>query len=121
MTGNAASDSHHLTRYSGIGIYAPGKLWEAQTNAQAKTNQDAALAKVADDEQIIVVVDGKTGEVRECGNYSGYCASIQPWTKAVEGAPVKLSKHADEVNAAAEPDNAVADGSDPKSMTAPKK
>jgi hypothetical protein len=121
MTSNAASDSHHHTRYSGIGIYAPGKLWEAQVNAQAKANQDPALAKVGDDEQIIVVVDGKTGEVRECGNHSGYCASIQPWAKAVEGAPVKLLKHADEADAAAEPDSAVADGSDPKSMTAPKK
>ncbi len=116
MTSTAASDGHNHSRYTGIGIYSPGKLWQEQANAQTKTNQDPALAKIADDEHIIVVVDGKTGEVRECGNYSGYCASIQPWSKMVEGAPVKLSKHADEANTVAEPNNAVPEKPEDKSQ-----
>ena len=116
MTNDAAPDSPQHGRYSGIGIYAPSKLWAEQTAAQPKAKQDLKLATVADDEQIIVVVDGKTGEVRECGNYSGYCASIQPWTKVVETGPVKLAKHADEVDAAraANLDKAEADNTDAK-------
>lgn len=122
MTSNTASDVHQHSRYAGIGIYSPGKLWGAQESAQAKAHQDPALAKLSDDEQIIVVVDSRTGEVRECGNYSGYCASIQPWTNAVEGAPVKLSKHSDEANdTAAQPDNAVANDADAKPQAAPTK
>jgi len=97
MASNTAADARQHGRYAGIGIYAPGKLWGAQVNAEGQAKQDPARAKLIDDDAIIVVVDGKTGEVRECGNYSGYCAAIQPWTKAVETGPVKLSKHASDV------------------------
>jgi len=82
--------------YAGIGIYAPGKLWAQIVPADGEAKQDPALAKRSDDEAVIVVVDSRTGEVRECGNLSGYCASIQPWNKAVRGAPISLTKHADE-------------------------
>ncbi len=50
---------------------------------------DAALPKVAgkaglaDDEQVIVVVDSDTGEIRQCGALSGYCVGMRPWDHGV--------------------------------------
>ncbi len=58
--------------------------------------KSAAAATAADDEHVIVVVDSQTGEVRECGDYSGLCVSLNPWTKAVareQASPVTLTKH----------------------------
>ena len=100
MPNAGVSESAKHGRYSGIGLYAPGKLWSEIAPADGEAKRDPALARRADDEQIIVVVDSRTGEVRECGNYSGYCVSIPPWARIVDGAPVKLNKHADEVEAA---------------------
>jgi hypothetical protein len=62
-----------------------------------KPPADPTSATTADDEHVIVVVDSQTGEIRECGDYSGVCASFNPWTRAIAGeqaAPVKLTKHA---------------------------
>jgi len=87
-------------RYLGIGVFSAGQLWSKIVVRGAAA--DASSATTADDEHVIVVVDSQTGEVRECGDYSGVCASLNPWTKAVAPEhlmPVKLSKHAAELAA----------------------
>lgn len=69
---------------------------------------DAAAAKLEDDKHIIVVVDSHTGEVRQCGDFSGVCVAMNPWARegSRSATPVKLKKHAadlaaeDEANAA---------------------
>jgi hypothetical protein len=100
---NAPSDHHG--RYVGIGVFSVGPLW-SQMTVSTKSN-DPAAAKIADDEHVIVVVDSQTGEIRECGDYSGHCVSMNPWTRAIapeQITPVKLQKHASELEA----DDAVA-------------
>ncbi|MEO6040308.1 MAG: hypothetical protein ABIP41_00215 [Croceibacterium sp.] len=53
---------------------------------------DPAAATIADDEHVIVVVDSITGEVRQCGDHSGYCVAMKPWSGG--SSPAMLSKHA---------------------------
>jgi hypothetical protein len=67
-------------RYVGIGVYAVGNLWSKMADEGAPS--DKTKAALADDEHVIVVVDSDTGEVRECGDYSGRCVGMNPWTKA---------------------------------------
>jgi len=58
---------------------------------------DPAAATIADDEHVIVVIDSHTGEVRQCGDHSGYCVAMNPWNGAGSGVPAlpaKLVKHA---------------------------
>lgn len=87
-------------RYIGLGTYSAGALWSKMAlTGQAKS---VTAATPADDEHVIVVVDSQTGEVRECGDYSGVCVGLNPWTKAVatpQIAPVTLTKHLGEVGA----------------------
>lgn len=84
------SDAHG--RYLELGTFAAGQLW-SQMKVAAPTAPDAAT--VADDEHVIVVVDSRTGEVRQCGDLSGFCVRSNPWTKSdVPQAPVALAKHA---------------------------
>jgi hypothetical protein len=82
-------------RYAGIGVFAVGELWaEIAGAAQPK---EAATARLADDEHIIVVVDSRTGEVRQCGDHSGYCVAMNPWSgpAGLRGTvPVALARHA---------------------------
>ncbi|HYE48774.1 MAG TPA: hypothetical protein VEB20_04240 [Azospirillaceae bacterium] len=91
-------------RYAGIGHYAPGPLWAQVTRSAPK---NAAAARLDDDEQIIVVLDTHSGEVRQCGNLSGHCISLNPWSRSLgadQQAPLPLAKHASELDAeAAEP------------------
>ena len=91
MTGPAAKSQE---RYTGIGIYNTDRLWPEIVGSSAKA--DAAIAKLSDDSQIIVVVDGRTGEVRQCGNYSGFCVTMSPWSndRVLVTAPTKLKRHA---------------------------
>lgn len=84
---------HRGDRYQGVGIYTPGALWDRQ--AAAGPPADAASATLADDEQVIVVVDSQTGEIRQCGNLSGRCIAYNPWTGTP--APVRLTAHAAEL------------------------
>ena len=80
-------------RYSGVGVFDAGRLW-SQLNVP-KSADDLA-ATIADDEHIIVVLDNRTGEIRECGDYSGRCVSFNPWTKAIDRAqqaPAVVVKH----------------------------
>jgi hypothetical protein len=90
---------HHAGgRYQGIGIYPADALWSRLTASDANKDQTRALR--ADDGQIIVVVDSRTGEIRQCGNLSGYCVNMNPWTGplgADRSAPIGLSKHAEEL------------------------
>ncbi|MFA6116991.1 MAG: hypothetical protein WC729_23535 [Sphingomonas sp.] len=81
-------------RYAGIGLYAADPLW-SQMKVADKT-KDQSSATTADDQTIIVVVDSETGEVRQCGNMSGYCVGMNPWTGPLgkeRSAPASLSKH----------------------------
>ena len=92
-------------RYAGIGVFDAGRLWGEMTGAASSS--DPAAAKLQDDEHIIVVLDSHTGEVRQCGDHSGYCVSMNPWAGGGSPAalPAKLSKHAADLAAA---DRAVA-------------
>jgi hypothetical protein len=87
---------HHAGgRYQGIGIYPADALWSRLSAGDANKDQTRALR--ADDGQIIVVVDSRTGEIRQCGNLSGYCVTMNPWSGPLGGdrsAPLSLSKHA---------------------------
>ncbi len=85
-------------RFSGVGIYSPGPLW-SKILAEGRT-QDPNRARLQDDEQVIVVIDGDTGEIRECGAFSGYCVGMNPWSKGLIGAqilPVPLSAHVEQL------------------------
>jgi hypothetical protein len=84
-------------RYAGIGTFASDRLW-AHRDGVADPKEPAA-ARLADDTQIIVVLDSHTGEVRQCGNHSGYCVTMNPWATAPATAPVKLKKHAADLEA----------------------
>jgi hypothetical protein len=82
------------SRYAGVGIYSPGEAW-SKLAAEHESAAPAA-AHTRDDEAVIVVVDGQTGEVRECGDLSGYCVGMNPWKTALSGAqvaPVPLHAH----------------------------
>lgn len=86
-------------RYLGVAVYAPGRMWEQIARAGAPS--DAAAATLRDDEQVIVVVDSTTGELRQCGNLSGFCIAMNPWSKPaspVTGAPAALLKHAQQLD-----------------------
>jgi hypothetical protein len=76
-------------RYVGVGIYGPGALWPYLKNGPSEKNADAAT--LADDDEIIVVVDTHSGELRQCGNLSGHCIRMNPWGEGKT--PVTLSKH----------------------------
>ena len=88
-------------RFVGIGVFNAGQLWSKMS---VNPPLNASSATTADDEHVIVVVDSQTGEVRECGDYSGVCASSNPWTRAIASqqvAPIKLTKHAADLAAEA--------------------
>jgi hypothetical protein len=88
-------------RYAGIGTFEVGRMWR---EVVAPASQDPAAAKLTDDEHVIVVLDSHTGEVRQCGDHSGFCVAMNPWATGTKpaGAPVKLAKHADELDAEAD-------------------
>jgi hypothetical protein len=90
-------------RYAGVGLYPAGQMW-SQIVA-ANTPKDAAASRPNDDEQVIVVVDTVTGELRQCGNLTGNCVGMNPWAKplvASQIAPIPLAKHADQIAKEAE-------------------
>jgi hypothetical protein len=79
----------HGGRYVGIGIYSPNAMW--QRLAGAVRSEDQAAATLRDDEQVIVVVDSQTGEIRQCGNLSGHCIRMNPWSG--QPAPARVIEH----------------------------
>ena len=88
----AGGGPHHGGRYLGIGTYPAGQFWKQIVRQDPP--KDSQAATLADDEQIIAIVDARTGEVRQCGNLSGYCVSSNPWKAAAAPAPTALAKHA---------------------------
>ena len=95
-----ARGQHHGGRYLGIGVYQAGQLWSRMVTADRPA--DVAAANTADDEQVIVVVDSRTGEVRQCGNLTGYCIGMNPWSgPSGQATPVRLREHAADLDAAA--------------------
>jgi hypothetical protein len=87
-----AADRHG--RYSGVGIYGPSRQWTKIVSARTAT--DPQLAQPIDDQVIIVVQDSVTGEVRACGDLTGYCIGMNPWKTALVSAqiaPLKLTEH----------------------------
>lgn len=100
--GSGMSHPPHHGRYAGIGVFDAGKLWSKMAVPAKAASPQAATT--ADDEHVIVVVDTDTGDVRECGDYSGYCAAMNPWTQAIapqQRMPVPLTAHAADLEAAA--------------------
>ena len=88
-----AGDSQH-GRYAGVGIYGPEKQWTRMVAAQQA--KDTPAARPIDDQVIIVVEDSATGEVRACGDLTGYCIGMNPWkTQLTAGqiAPINLTEH----------------------------
>ncbi|MEO8142225.1 MAG: hypothetical protein ABI617_06165 [Sphingomicrobium sp.] len=86
-------------RYAGIGIYEVGRLW-SQVKVDP-TAQAEGRASLADDEHVIVVVDNRTGEVRQCGDHSGICVAMNPWSggSSATPLPVELTKDAAQLDA----------------------
>jgi hypothetical protein len=92
-------------RYAGIGVFDAGTLW-SRADIGRKAG-DAAAANLSDDEHVIVVVDTDTGEVRECGDHSGLCFAMNPWTAAIAGRqlPARLTAHMADLQAEAATDH----------------
>jgi hypothetical protein len=94
---------HGKGRYIGVGLYHAGRMWAQVVDAEAP--KDAAASRAKDDEEIVIVLDSSTGELRQCGNLSGACIAMNPWAKplvAPRQAPVLLNKHAEQLDAEAE-------------------
>jgi hypothetical protein len=86
----------HHGRYLGIGVYSAGRMWSQMVQAGQRPAERTA-ATTADDEQVIVVVDSHTGEVRQCGNLTGYCIGMNPWSGALgqpQTSPIRVRTHA---------------------------
>lgn len=94
----------HQGRYLGVGVYSVGNMW---SRMKAPAPADKSAATLADDEHVIVVVDSHTGEVRQCGDLSGYCIRTNPWTATSASNPTALTEHAAQI--AAEAANNVVD------------
>src|SRR5258708_7296734 len=100
-TGNGSHQSGG--RYSGAGLYEADRTWKQLTTSGSS---EPAAARLADDGYVIVVIDSQTGELRQCGNLSGHCISMNPWSKPLaqfQLAPVPLTKHADQVDEETQP------------------
>lgn len=82
-------------RYLGVGIYDAGPMWQELSGAEPA--KDAKAATLADDSEVIVVVDSVTGEVRQCGNLSARCIGMNPWHGPAGAMPAPLARHAAEV------------------------
>lgn len=90
----AGEPGHGHGRYAGVGIYQPAEPWTRIVAAQQA--KETPAAKTIDDQAIIVMVDSTTGEVRSCGDLSGYCIGMNPWKTSLLGsqsAPVNLTEH----------------------------
>jgi uncharacterized protein YceK len=92
----SGADGGHRGRYAGVGLYGADHGWAHVAGAPAPA--DKAVATTADDTTVIVTVDGATGEIRQCGNYSGHCIAMNPWRAplaAKQAAPVSLTARED--------------------------
>ena len=95
------------SRFVGIGLYAPGPMWRELVAPRPPSDPAAAHAQpepaqLDDDEQVIVVVDSATGEVRQCGNLTGMCLAMNPWAQGVPQAwqpPARVVRHLEQIRA----------------------
>jgi len=81
-------------RYVGVGIYGPGRQWTRMVAAQQAGDNSAA--RPIDDQAIIVMSDTDTGELRACGDLTGYCIGMNPWQRPLASsqvAPIELTSH----------------------------
>ncbi|MDR3512221.1 MAG: hypothetical protein P4L73_11345 [Caulobacteraceae bacterium] len=93
-SGNVNLFGIHHGRFVGLGIYAPQEPWTKMVDAARPT--DSPAAKTIDDQAIFVVVDSQTGELRACGDLSGYCIGMNPWKRPLTTAqtvPIILTEH----------------------------
>jgi hypothetical protein len=84
-------------QYQGIGVYNAGQGWARI--AVPPVEEGSRAATLADDDHVIVVTNSQTGEVRQCGDLSGYCITLNPWAQtldATRAAPVALEPVRDE-------------------------
>ena len=82
-------------RYAAVGIYQPGDGWTKVIADQQTPGAQAAQQVL--DQAVIVVADSQTGEVRACGDMTGYCVGINPWKAkltAAQIAPIRLTNAA---------------------------
>ncbi len=81
-------------RFAGVGIYSADRMWSQIVGSdEAKS---PASARLKDDTEVIVVADTRTGELRQCGNLSGFCVGMNPWSKPLakaQSAPLSVLKH----------------------------
>lgn len=92
----ASEDARHPGRFAGVGLYPAGRMWQ---QLRQETGNTASAATLSDDEQVIVVVDSHSGEIRQCGNLSGYCVAMNPWAAGAVGhTPGTLTKHANQLD-----------------------
>ncbi len=96
-TEDQAGRAHgHFGRYASVGLYAPDKQWTRLVAAeQAK---DPQAAQPIDDQIIFVTQDSATGEIRACGDLTGYCIGMNPWRAPLPAAqmvPIRLTAHVD--------------------------
>lgn len=85
---------HRGGRYQGVGIYGAGRMW--QHVIAPRPEGDGRAARTVDDEVVIAVVDSQTGEIRQCGNLSGRCIAMNPWSARLgpdQALPVNLDVH----------------------------
>lgn len=94
--GAAPVDGHAgTTRFAGVGVFEAGPGWHHIATAPAPG--DPAQAKIADDEHVIVTIDGRSGEIRQCGDHSGYCVAIKAWARPeIDQAPSRLARPVDD-------------------------
>jgi hypothetical protein len=81
-------------RYVGVGIYGPTAQWRQLVDDQKPSSPLAAQRQ--DDQVILVTADSTTGELRACGDLSGYCIGLNPWKQplgAQQRSPVSVSAH----------------------------
>ncbi len=95
----------HKGRYFGLGLYGAGRMWaQLERPADPRAPSRPLAATLKDDEVVLVMMDSATGEVRQCGNLSGYCVRSDPWAveaPAAPAAPAALAKHAEQLDAEA--------------------
>jgi hypothetical protein len=90
-----AENSEGRGRYAGVGIYSATPKWMRLVTGETAKSPDSA--RPVDDQVIIVVTDSHTGELRACGDLSGYCVGMNPWAAGLarsQIAPVRVTTHA---------------------------
>ena len=108
-------------RFVGVGIYTPSESWARV--ALSKASGDVSSARLSDDQAILVVTDSATGDIRACGDMSGYCVGMNPWRKALTQAqqsPVKLTAHQQDAGPDADATNAASAVESSSRVTPPK-